>query len=203
MNFHHSVMPFAMRTMWLLFLSSSIAHASPIQTPSVSELDNHSNAEPLSIPDPRTHTAHSQQVLAIVKIQNRYRIPPSRVQAIVSTTHQVANEHHLDPVLLLSIMAAESSFDTKATSAHGAVGLMQALPQAHQDKITKLGLQNSQLHQISPNIRLGALIFKDCLQKSHGNIQSALQRYNGSIHDHKASYARKVMRFYEWLTHEA
>jgi hypothetical protein len=60
-------------------------------------------------------------------------------QRYVSHAIEVANEVNLDPVLLLAIMATESSFNPNAQSRAGAQGLMQVLTRVHTEKFEPYG----------------------------------------------------------------
>lgn len=140
----------------------------------------------------------SQKALAN-KIADKYDVSPSVAQEIVTVAHTQAEANNIDPLLVLSVIAAESSFNPKAKNSSGAMGLMQAIPRWHRDKIKNLGLSNNQLLAIEPNVRLGVVILKEYLRLSNGNMTQALQKYNGSSKDRSQSYNKKIMRHYHWF----
>lgn len=140
----------------------------------------------------------SQAILA-TKIAGKYDVPPLVAQQIVASAHREAKANGLDPLLVLSVIAAESSFNPKAQNKSGAMGLMQAIPHWHRDKIKNLGISNSQLLSVEPNVRLGVVILKEYLRLSNGNMTLALQKYNGSVKDRSRSYSNKIMRHYNWF----
>lgn len=140
----------------------------------------------------------SQLVLAN-KIADKYEIAPVVAQEIVTVAHTQAKANNLDPLLVLSVIAAESSFNPKAQNKSGAMGLMQAIPKWHRDKIKNLGISNNQLLTIEPNVRLGVVILKEYLRLSNGNMTLALQKYNGSTKDRSQRYSNKIMRHYNWF----
>lgn len=142
--------------------------------------------------------SESQAVLA-TKITGKYDVPPLVAQQIVAAAHSEAKANDLDPLLVLSVIAAESSFNPKAQNKSGAMGLMQAIPRWHRDKIKNLGISNSQLLSVEPNVRLGVVILKEYLRLSNGNMTLALQKYNGSTKDRSKSYSNKIMRHYNWF----
>ncbi len=142
--------------------------------------------------------AESQAILA-TKIARKYDVPPLVAQQIVAAAHSEAKANDLDPLLVLSVIAAESSFNPKAQNKSGAMGLMQAIPRWHRDKIKNLGISNSQLLSVEPNVRLGVVILKEYLRLSNGNMTLALQKYNGSVKDRSKSYSNKIMRHYNWF----
>lgn len=136
----------------------------------------------------------------IERIVEKYKTSPAATTAIVRASHLEAKKHNLDPLLVLSVIATESSFNPKARNPSGALGLMQAIPKWHGDKISSLGISSSQLLNIRENVALGTLILKDYLNLSRGNTQNALQRYNGSSKDRSYKYSNKVLRHYRYLS---
>lgn len=143
-------------------------------------------------------SATSEMALA-EKISDKYDVSPSIAQQIVAVAHTEAKANDLDPLLVLSVIAAESSFNPKAQNKSGAMGLMQAIPRWHRDKIKNLGISNNQLLSVEPNVRLGVVILKEYLRLSNGNMTLALQKYNGSAKDRSHRYSSKIMRHYNWF----
>lgn len=133
------------------------------------------------------------------KITGKYDVDPVVAQRIVEAAHTQAQANNLDPLLVLSIIAAESSFNPKAQNKSGAMGLMQAIPRWHRDKIKNLGLSQAQLLMIEPNVTLGVQILKEYLRLSNGNMTLALQKYNGSVQDRSRRYSNKIMNHYNWF----
>lgn len=138
----------------------------------------------------------------IEKIVDRYKVSPAVADNIVTAAVKEARLHNLDHLVILSVIAAESSFNPQARNQSGALGLMQTIPRWHQEKIRKMGLSNSQLYGVEANVRLGTQILKEYLGLSNGNLMQALQRYNGSLKDRSLRYSKKIMRNYEWFDAE-
>lgn len=138
----------------------------------------------------------------IEKIVVRYKVSHSVADHIVTAAVKEARLHNLDHLVILSVIAAESSFNPQAKNPSGALGLMQTIPRWHQDKIKKMGLSNNQLYGVEANVRLGTQILKEYLGLSNGNLMQALQRYNGSLKDRSLRYSKKIMRNYEWFDAE-
>ena len=134
-----------------------------------------------------------------VKISSRFQTSPEVAAKIASSVHATATKHKIDPFLVLAIIAAESGFNPKAVSRAGAVGLMQAIPRFHQDKITRLGLGKSGLFGVEGNIALGVSILSEYLAASNGDQRRALQKYNGSVKDKKQLYSKKVLEYHKWF----
>ena len=88
----------------------------------------------------------------------------------------------LDPVLILAVAKHESTFDKKAKSKMGAIGLMQVMPRWHRDKMMTAQeiFGTNELHKVEPNIYVGAKILRDCKDRFK-HIRIALKCYNGSL----------------------
>ncbi len=111
-------------------------------------------------------------------LATKYRISTAESLRYVSHAIEVANEVNLDPVLLLAIMATESSFNPNAQSHAGAQGLMQVLTRVHTEKFEPYG---GTVAAFVPeaNIRVGALILKACIAKA-GSLEAGLRSYLGA-----------------------
>jgi hypothetical protein len=96
--------------------------------------------------------------------------------------------YKVDPQMIYSIMMAESSGVNGKYSATGAGGLMQ---------VTKGNWKayggGADVMDPASNIMVGARIYSEFLAKSKGNIQNALNGYNGNS---DPDYLAKVNRFY-------
>jgi soluble lytic murein transglycosylase-like protein len=126
-------------------------------------------------------------------LANKYRISMAESLRYVSHAIEVANEVNLDPVLLLAIMATESSFNPNAQSRAGAQGLMQVLTRVHTEKFEPYG---GAVAAFVPeaNIRVGALILKACIAKA-GSLEAGLRSYLGAPNASSGpnSYTYKVI----------
>jgi len=123
-------------------------------------------------------------------VARRYRVSQVALEPLLAEAENVGGQLGLDPMLLVAMIAIESSFNPFAESSVGAQGLMQVIPRFHMDKIGddagKDALFDPQL-----NIRVGALVLKEGLAR-YGTLQNALQYYGGALNDPKAGYANKV-----------
>jgi soluble lytic murein transglycosylase-like protein len=133
----------------------------------------------------------------------KYRISTAESLRYVSHAIEVANEVNLDPVLLLAIMATESSFNPNAQSRAGAQGLMQVLTRVHTEKFEPYG---GVVAAFVPeaNIRVGALILKACIAKA-GSLEAGLRSYLGAPNASSGpnSYTYKVIAEREELNEVA
>ncbi len=114
---------------------------------------------------------------------------------------RAAQQHHVQPALLLAVMKAESSFNPTVISKAGAVGLMQLIPET----AIRHGVRN--LYDANDNITGGAKHLRYLLDRLHGNIRLALAAYNagerqvdryGQIPPYKETqdYVKKVLVYY-------
>jgi soluble lytic murein transglycosylase-like protein len=95
-----------------------------------------------------------------------------------------ARRYTISPLLLLAVIAVESSFDRFAVSVVGAKGLMQVLPSQHRDRV----LRTSDLTDARTNVRIGSAILREYIRASGGNLEDALYRYSGGA----KGYTRRV-----------
>lgn len=123
--------------------------------------------------------------------------PSDYDELIASVGHRAS----LDPLLIKSVMHAESAFDPNAVSGKGASGLMQLMP----DTARRYGV--SRIFDPHDNIMGGARYLSDLLDLFNGDLKLALAGYNagenavierGGIppYDETRRYVSKVMRLY-------
>ena len=132
-------------------------------------------------------------------------------QAIVSE----ARAEGVDPLLIASIVARESSFRTRIVSHAGAVGLMQLRPWVAEDlalrtDVAWAGVQT--LHKPHLNVRLGVRYYKELLERfgderialtayCHGPSRVARQLRKGTFGG--SGYADDIIALYERLVEES
>jgi len=85
---------------------------------------------------------------------------------------QSSTRWNVDPNLVRAIVANESGFDTQATSAAGARGLMQLMPQ------TAAALGVTDPYDAAQNIGGGTRYLRGLLDRFHGNVRLAVAAYN-------------------------
>jgi soluble lytic murein transglycosylase-like protein len=138
-----------------------------------------------------------------IHLASKYRISMAESLRYVSHAIEVANEVNLDPILLLAVMATESSFNPNAQSRAGAQGLMQVLTRVHTEKFEPYG---GVVAAFVPeaNIRVGALILKACIAKA-GSLEAGLRSYLGAPNASSGpnSYTYKVFAEREELNEVA
>jgi soluble lytic murein transglycosylase-like protein len=126
-------------------------------------------------------------------LATKYRISMAESLRYVSQAIEVASEVNLDPILLLAVMATESSFNPNAQSHAGAQGLMQVLTRVHTEKFEPYG---GVVAAFIPeaNIRVGALILRACIARA-GSLEAGLRSYLGAPNASSGpnSYTHKVL----------
>jgi soluble lytic murein transglycosylase-like protein len=114
---------------------------------------------------------------------------------------RAAQQHHVQPALLLAVMKAESSFNPIVISKAGAVGLMQLVPET----AIRHGVRH--LYDTNENVTGGAKHLRYLLNRFHGNTRLALAAYNagerkvdryGKIPPYKETqdYVKRVLVYY-------
>jgi soluble lytic murein transglycosylase-like protein len=124
-------------------------------------------------------------------IAKRYRIADAAATHFVSIAYRAAEQHRLDALLVLAVMAIESRYNPVAESVMGAKGLMQVIPKYHQEKLFEHGGDHALLEP-EVNIVVGAQILREYYRR-FGDIETALQMYAGALDEPTAQYANKVL----------
>lgn len=147
--------------------------------------------------------AHPANVAAIIPsgpqaqslrsyISRKYKVAYNATETLVDTAFRVAHEKKLDPLLVLAVIAVESSYNPMAESSKGAQGLMQVMPRIHKDKFANLAEQGKgKANPLDPvsNIIVGSTILRDCINQ-RGSVAAGLACYEGTSVDD--GYAERV-----------
>lgn len=135
----------------------------------------------------------------------------AKIAAIIA---READKHNIDPVLVVSLIYVESSFNRKALSNKNAKGLMQLLPDTAEyikRKSRKDVDDAKNLFDVETNIKLGIAYLDYLITKTNGNVEYALIAYNmGPSNLNKAlkrnklpkTYSNKVLAEYNRLVKE-
>ncbi|WP_233853992.1 lytic transglycosylase domain-containing protein [Paraburkholderia sp. HD33-4] len=145
--------------------------------------DSQVGPTPMQIVDvPGGETPTAEAIATVVN--TRFHVGLHDALEIGHAVMNAARRYTISPLLLLAVIAVESSFDRFAVSVVGARGLMQVLPSQHQDLV----LRTSDLTDPRTNVRIGSAILRDYIRAADGNIESALDRYSGGA----KGYAQRV-----------
>ena len=150
-------------------------------------VDRATAADPQALP-------HEQAKL-VLWIGRKYQVAPEPVAALVAEAYKTGQASHIDPALILAVMAIESSFNPFAQSTAGAQGLMQVMTRVHVDKYDGYGGQFAAFDPLS-NLRVGVWVLRDCIDKT-GSTAQGLRCYVGAANlKTDGGYVNKVLAEY-------
>lgn len=133
-----------------------------------------------------------QQSAVALWLSRRYSVAPEPVSRLVQEAWEVGRRAGVEPTLILSIMAIESSFNPFAQSHVGAQGLMQVMTRIHHDKYQIFGGQNAAFDPVT-NLRVGVQVLKECIQRA-GSLEGGLKYYVGAANlADDGGYAYRVL----------
>lgn len=124
-------------------------------------------------------------------VSSRYRVSDRALEPVLMAAERSGRKLGIDPLLIVAVMAIESSFNPFAESSMGAQGLMQVIPRFHLDKIGHEADEDALFDPLL-NVHVGTLVLREGLQR-FGSLQRALQYYGGALSDPNAKYANKVL----------
>ncbi|MBU6436448.1 MAG: transglycosylase SLT domain-containing protein [Betaproteobacteria bacterium] len=120
----------------------------------------------------------TQQKRVAEWLSRRYRIAPDPMAHMVAAAYDTAARLKLDPLLLLSVAAVESSFNPFVQSGVGAQGLMQVMSDVHEDKFQRFGGTQAAWDPVT-SIKVGAVILKEYVLRA-GSVEGGLKLYVGA-----------------------
>jgi len=151
-----------------------------------------SAAEGGSVPVVAVETPLEREQRTVAEyIAKRYRIADAAAGHFVAVAYRAAELHRLDALLILAVMAIESRYNPVAESVVGAKGLMQVIAKYHPEKLSDHGGEQALLEP-EVNILVGAQILREYYRR-FGDLETALQQYNGALDDPNSQYATKVL----------
>jgi len=122
-------------------------------------------------------------LFGVIKVQNIVlkQIYPVEYSEYV---YKYAEEYKLDPILVFSIIKAESNFNPNVVSSSKAVGLMQLMDKTAEEIAGKLDEEfttTASLYNPELNIRYGTKYFSELMKEYNDNYLLALTAYNAGI----------------------
>lgn len=135
--------------------------------------------------------APSQANVALY-LARRYHVADEAVRVMVATAEVAGRQQQIDPLLILAVVAVESSMNPFAQSPVGARGLMQVMPGLHGGKFVDGNVAMATLDPVA-NIQVGSQILSDVIRRG-GSIERGLQLYVGAGNlPGDGGYASRVM----------
>ncbi len=133
-----------------------------------------------------------QQAAVVYWLSRRYHVAPEPVSRLVQEAWSVGKQAHLEPTLILAVMAIESGFNPFAQSPVGAQGLMQVMTRVHDEKYEAFGGMRAAFDPVT-NLRVGAQVLKECIARA-GSLEMGLKYYVGAANlEDDGGYAAKVL----------
>jgi hypothetical protein len=135
-------------------------------------------SEPATAPATVPAATDPRQKHVVQYLSRRYRVAEEATRMLVSTAFQIGHENKLDPLLILSVVAIESSLNPFAESSMGAQGLMQVMTRVHAERFEPHGGQIAALDPVA-NMKVGSAILSDLISRG-GSVERGLQLYVGA-----------------------
>ena len=140
----------------------------------------------------RVTPLNAQQRAVAGYIARKYGVSVEVVQEFVRTAFAAGKQYSVDPLLVVAVMAVESSYNPFAQSWAGAKGLMQIIPKYHLEKFVEFGGESA-VFDPRVNIWVGARILREYLLMASGDLFTALQTYAGALADTDGIYTQRVL----------
>lgn len=127
----------------------------------------------------RVDRIYTNEVEPLARVITAYRDDDRLARRIATALVREGRRAGVAPDILLAVLLVEDPWiNPSAQSPVGARGLMQIMP-GHRGQWKACPVS---LDEIESNICYGAQIFKSYLREEHGQVESALLRYNGCVH---------------------
>ena len=147
-------------------------------------VDRATAADPRDLPQDQANIA--------LWLSRKYRVAPEPISALVAEAFEIAPRNRLDPMLILAVMAIESSFNPFAQSSAGAQGLMQVRTKVHTDKYDDYGGDLAAFDPIT-NLHVGVAVLKESIARN-GSVEAGLRQYVGAANSGEdGGYIVKVL----------
>lgn len=141
--------------------------------------------------EPASEALNARMLGAMDYVSRRYHVSSDALQPIFATAQATGRQLKLDPLLIIAVIGIESRFNPFSESVVGAKGLMQVMPQFHQDKLPEDADQAAFLNPVI-NVQVGAKVLKESIRRN-GGLESGLQQFGGASSDPGRRYAVKVL----------
>lgn len=195
--------------MALVLVAGALAstHTLPL-TPPYSAIEFNTGQSPATGPLPSQPARLNVEEHALSDyIAGRWKVEGATARRVVQLAREAAKAHELDPLLVLAVVARESSFQHNGNAGNlnsdvesadidpgWAHGLMQVAGRFHPEKMPVDEHGNMRVTTDEENLHIGSRILKEYLQRDRGDLTRALQRYNGNLVEGDTRFASYVLR---------
>ena len=145
---------------------------------------------------PEQYEEYQKLEVAITQVPKVYgTISEEDMETLLTAVVVESEKNNLKPMVVLSVIATESSFRKDVVNSSNATGLMQIIPRWHQDKI-----KGRDLTDIEVNVEVGTAFLAECMSKRK-TYKRGLACYNGAVSPEKVEdYYTKVSNKTNLLT---
>ncbi len=156
-------------------------------------------------PEPAIPIHATERTALAALISDKWDVEQAAADKIVASAVHAGDANRVDPLLVLAVIAQESDFVHRGNPGRRTIlghpgsidpakphGLMQVNGRIFANKFPG---GKTQLTTDATNIRIGTSVLRDELDATHGNVVSALQRYNGNTEDVDSRYAGRVLEY--------
>ena len=167
--------------------------AAPLQGPlQAAALDMDASPLPPAATAQPQKDAARHQLLADF-LAKRYRVSRESLERFVGLAYAAGQKTRIDPLLIIAVMAVESNFNPIAESVMGAKGLMQIIPEFHQDKLRSP--HGGVVNVLDPEINIvaGAKVLREYATRTGDDLAAALRLYGGVGPDLGNPYPSRVL----------
>ena len=121
------------------------------------------------------------------------RIYPKKYEDYVE---KYSKEYNVDPLIVFSIIKAESNFKKDAKSSSGAKGLMQLMDATAEEMANKIdtSIAEESLFEPEKNVMIGIRYYSELLKIYDGNMLLALTSYNAGIGNVNSWIAQGIIK---------
>ena len=145
-----------------------------------------------------SHAIASNKIEALGKyISSACKTSCVDASLLLISVEKASEELDVNPTTLLAIIEVESSFKHRALNKTNgkSIGLSQIQVKWHRDKFT-----STNYYDVFDNVRVGAVIYRDCIKRHKGSRERALWCYNGHQKNGLKAYVPKVLKAHSRLS---
>jgi soluble lytic murein transglycosylase-like protein len=165
------------------------------------------------VPDALVYDERDRDAIFALVGEHRRGASEKWRQTLADAIYEQSVAASVDPLMVASIVAKESSFRSRVVSRAGAVGLMQLRPWVARDVAERERIQwqgKTTLHDPGLNVKLGIRYYQELMERFDGDVHKALTAYNyGPTRVNRqlrhgtyrgSDYASRVIRLYGKLS---